>query len=363
MKAHTFFALSIAVLVALGAAVAAKMAGLFEKPAAPAQPVVEEVPIVVAQMNLYQGYGINSQMVTTTTIPKDSELYRSVQGKVLTNPAAAFDRVPQRNILAGEPILNSDLSEQALPETPQAPEGMVAVNVDVAKENALGGMIRRGQKVDVMLTTNIHPPGEPELGDVKSAIIARNVQVLTLRNRLIDVLEKDEPGKPIPFTLAASPYRAALIEQAKLKGTLSFLVPADEQAAPNPDDAAKSQAIRDGKLVISDADFNEIFQVEEPPAPEPPPTPEPPQVEPPPPPPPPLHVTRHFVGVDQTTTNYFNQAGERQSEDERIENALRRIQAANPPVPAVASTPPAISAIAPEPEQDAPYRVFSIPKQ
>jgi hypothetical protein len=54
-------------------------------------------------------------------------------------------------------------------------------------------------------------------------MLAHNVQIVAKRDTLYNIYAPLPPGQPIQFTLAANPYRAALIDYARHRGTLSLV--------------------------------------------------------------------------------------------------------------------------------------------
>jgi len=151
--------------------------------------------------------------------------------------------------------------------------------------------------VDVHLTTQIH------LGDrspvTQTASLARNVRVIAKRNILWNVLQSLPDDKPVNFTLEINPYRAALLEFAKDKGTLSLVpVPALEHnklearsrdllgakggiaaasfsepdSTEYKDEGARVEAFLRGDLSVGQSDLVRIFNLGTPPPPALPPS-------------------------------------------------------------------------------------------
>ena len=170
--------------------------------------------------------------------------------------------------------------------------GTRAVNVAITKDHAAGGLIQAGDWVDVHLTTQISMTNKAPI--TQTASLARNVRVIAKRNILWSVLQALPDDKPVNFTLETNPYRAALVEFAKDKGTLSLVpVPALEQTklearrreflAPNgriaaasysePDSAeyrdegARVAAFLRGDLSVGQSDLVRIFNLRTPPPP------------------------------------------------------------------------------------------------
>src|SRR4051812_19370075 len=113
MRASTLFALTVAVLLGLGVAVAVKMSGYFAKP--PEAPAVAkvDVPVLVAGRNLFAGDVIDPTGVGPRAMRPD-ELKEYEKNKDIYLPplaAAAALRVASKNIEADKPIRRDMLQE------------------------------------------------------------------------------------------------------------------------------------------------------------------------------------------------------------------------------------------------------------
>jgi Flp pilus assembly protein CpaB len=316
MRASTVFAIALSLLIALAAAAGAKYAGLFDRKAPP--PPGEKPPplkVLVATVNLYEDVTVMSDQVRVRDIQPEEERYlrdkygESWQSKLM--PAlvtAAHLRVAKINIPADQILLKEYFTDTALPEgIPERLEkGMRAVNVSVPKDDAAGGVIRRGEYVDVLLTTKVWN-ASTEQEEIRTAVIARGLKVIMKRNNLWTTLAADPDDKPLHFTLQANPYRAALIKYAQSYGQLSLQpVPAPEKTPsgsfsdPNSKEYANEdqrvEEILRGELTIGDKDLVRIFQLP------------PPAIKPPPPQP---TIVHHISGVaDAGKTVFYSQANQ-----------------------------------------------------
>ncbi|HZY86600.1 MAG TPA: Flp pilus assembly protein CpaB [Gemmataceae bacterium] len=255
MRASTLFALTAAVLLGLGVAIAAKMSGVFNRPRPePAKP--PEVLVLTATHNLFENFVIQGNDVKLRALrPEEMAYYEQHKDQYLPPVVqAAVMRVAKTNIEADRPILKSDLQTMGLAEPlkDRLVPGTRAVNVAIVKDHAVGGLIQAGDWVDIHLTTQI------SMGDkapvTQTGSLARNVRVIAKRNILWSVLQALPDDKPVNFTLEANPYRAALIEFAKDKGTLSLVpVPALDQNKLE----ARRRELLDPKNRIAAASFSE----------------------------------------------------------------------------------------------------------
>ncbi len=311
MKASTLFAITVSLLLGLGAVAGARYAGLFDKKDAPPPPAKEPpLRILVAAANLFEDVSVSSDQVMVVEIPSESPAYAKLkldQDKLLpARAAAAHLRVPKRNILAEEPLYKTLFRDHELPLriTERLDPGMKSVNVLVQKDKAAGGVLRIGEYVDVMLTSDVSFKGD-RLGDgLKTNCIARGCKVIMKRNSIWTSFGSDPDGKLLDFTLQANPYRASLIEFATNRGTLSLMPTStpptgsgsqsDLNSKEYSDEQGRVDAANRGEYSVSNADLIRIFGLV-------PPTP----VVPPPPP----KVTRNISGTEFVPSKVFSADG------------------------------------------------------
>lgn len=285
MKASTLFAITIAVFLGLTVVAAAKYSGIFNpKPPAP-QLAIERPKVLVAAKNLFENMTILPGDVAVREMTDTEEAhYREHKDKYLAPKVeAGAMRVLVRSIEADQPILREHLDDINLPQALNrrlSSPMMRAVNVAVPIERAAGGLIQRGEYVDVFLTTRVSVAGKPESAITQTAPIARNLKVIVKRNMLWNALAPVDPKKPINYTLETNPYRAALIEFARTKGELSLVSTATPQESLNPssrsvvsssfsDPASKEYQNEDervaefqrGERAIGDTDLERIFNL------------------------------------------------------------------------------------------------------
>lgn len=311
MKASTLFAVTVSLLLGLGAVAGARYAGLFKKDEAP--PAAKEPPIrvLVAANNMFEGVVVTSDQAVVVEVPPEAPGYAKLkanQDKLLPpRPAAVSSRIPRQHITADEPLYKAMFADISLPEriTERLDPGMRSVNVSVQKDRAAGGAIRVGEYVDVMLTSDINYKGERFGDGLKTNCIARGCKVIMKRNNPWAALGSDPDDKPLNFTLQANPYRAGLIEFAINKGTLSLLPTtapqptttgsfADLNSREYADEQTRVDLMNKNDYPITNADLVRIFNLV-------PPTP----VAPPPPP----KVTRNIAGVDFVSSKVFSADG------------------------------------------------------
>lgn len=277
MRASTLFALSAAILLGLGAVVFAKYSGWFDK-----TPVAETkkgpYKILVARGNLFEGTAVTADDVIVRNVRED-ELpeYMKNQSKLLPPVAlAAHLRVLARSVRADQPLTLDDFADLALPKsmTGRLDPNMRAVNVTLAPDQAGGGLLQTDERVDVYLTADICSDPKCTSKVTRTAQIARGARIIVKRNNLWRVMAPVET-KSATYTLETNPYRAALIEYAKAKGTLT-LVPApsarevkggkkggfsDPTSEEYRDEDTRVTSILAGEITVGDEDLYRIFHV------------------------------------------------------------------------------------------------------
>jgi Flp pilus assembly protein CpaB len=297
MRASTLFALTVAVLIGLGVAIAAKLGGYFSTPP-PVEPPAKrpDIMILAAAHNLFAGDLIDVSGVRVRALkPEEFAHYDKNRDQYLPAlQSAAALRITRRNIYADEPILKECLQEMARPEALHSrllPQ-MRAVNLSLTKEHSAGGLIQVGDWVDVFLTSKID--NAQEATTTRTACIIPKVRVIAKRNSLWPIFAPLPDDKPVNFTLEVNPYRAALLEFSRAKGLLTMApLPLEEKhnletrrgkmlesatgirpvhflKAGTPDANAEDERVAGfarGELVVSEFDLIRIFGLTTPPPP------------------------------------------------------------------------------------------------
>jgi Flp pilus assembly protein CpaB len=287
MKASTLFALTIALVLGLGAAAGAKYFGIFNKTTAAETPQPKPEPppmILVAGTNLFKGIALTEKDVRLRAArPEEIDDLRINKGKYLPAVTSAINlRVPKENITADTPIRLDHLEPQDYDNLEKRLEPyMRAVNVQVAKWRSGGGALQLGDRVDVWLLTEVHT-SDGGAKTLRSACLARDCKIIMKRDLLFTVLKTDPDDEPISFTLQANPYRAALIHYAQEKGLITLEPRPKPRAAMLPiaptasrpnfsiddskeyrDENQRVEAIDNGELSVSDIDLVRVFGLPE----------------------------------------------------------------------------------------------------
>jgi len=286
MKASTLFILSIALLVGLGAAAAARYVGLFDKRNGGEVVIREDtINVLVAAADLHKGIAITSENVRIRELRSDERSYFDQNRANILPPvvSAAFLRIPN-NLIKADSILRRKDFQDDLPDalSLRLDEDMRGVTVGIPKDRSAGGVLQLGEYVDVWLTCTICEGPNCERPMIRKAQIAKDCRIIVKRNNLRTVTSVDSDDKPISYTLQANPYRAALIEYAQYKGQLSLMPVFSKDATPleakrptqsmprsftdmnskqYADEDIKIQQVKLGDLVVGDEDLERIFKL------------------------------------------------------------------------------------------------------
>jgi Flp pilus assembly protein CpaB len=222
MRASTIFALCLALLVGLAAAVVNRLVN-FKPPVAEVKVVTPSV--LVAGRNIFAGDLIQPAWVKVRPMRPEEEASFAKTKDLLLPPVAeaVYLRVALANLRADEPILKDHLQEFAKPESlsKRLLPNARAVGVAVSKDRCAGGLIQVGEWVDVLLTSVIdHGEGSPV--GTQTAVICPRVRILAKRNQLWPVFQAISENE-VQFTLELNTYRASLMEFARTKGALSLV--------------------------------------------------------------------------------------------------------------------------------------------
>jgi Flp pilus assembly protein CpaB len=202
------------------------MSGFFNRPQEPPPPVKPEILVLAADHNLFENFVLQTTDVKVRSLrPEEMAHYEKNKDQYLPPLVqAAALRVLKKNLEADQPLLREHLQSFAFAEplNQRLLPSMRAVNLEISKDRSAGGMIQVGDWVDVHLTSAVGA-NDDKAPSTHTASIARFVRVVAKRNVLWPVLAPLPEDKPVNFTLEANPYRAALIEFAKDKGTITLV--------------------------------------------------------------------------------------------------------------------------------------------
>lgn len=227
---------------------------------------VESILVLVANRELQKGIAITSADVRVRELaPSERQLYEQIRDRVMPPMVSAAQlKIPLQKIKADDILKRTDFQEE-LPEAVSLPleEGMRSVNVSVPKDRCSGGVIQKGEHVDVLLTSRISNDPKYPNAETKTAMLARDCRVIMKRKSMVPIRATilDVEG-PIIHTLEVNPYRAALIEYAQHKGLISLIPRHDDKTLPvDKEEQERIDATKKDGFKITDADVMQIFGI------------------------------------------------------------------------------------------------------
>ncbi|MCJ2178713.1 Flp pilus assembly protein CpaB [Novosphingobium sp. 2580] len=173
--------------------------------------------VVVAMQDMAFGSAITQQNVRLAAWPADSV----PQGAFTSIDEVTKNRVALRPIVIGEPVLASKVSGANGRATLSAnlPEGMLAFTVKISADSGVGGYVRPGDIVDVLLTRQI--PGDGADGDDKMTdVVLQAVPVLGIDLISDEQQTKAQVGKTA--TLQVTTQQAQKLALATKVGALDL---------------------------------------------------------------------------------------------------------------------------------------------
>jgi pilus assembly protein CpaB len=219
----TWLSLSVALLIGLLTALAARSFLSHQIRAISESTKRETVDVVVAKTELAAGDKLSSQNLAVRKVPVDfaqsgalrPEDFSRVQGK-----AIAF------NLRSGEMIMWSQMETQRAPTfSARLAPGRRAITVVVDEINSISGMLEPGDLIDLMFAME-------QNGQKVVVPLLQSVQVMATGQRVADDPKSGEKTQFATVTLDATPEQARSIIIARETGKLTALLRNPEDKAP-----------------------------------------------------------------------------------------------------------------------------------
>lgn len=186
----------------------------------------EPVEIVVASEDIPGRGTLSGINLAKKSVPASGAGHRNI-------PAAEFERIlgarVREGVGAGEPILWSDIenpsSEQRFSRS--VPRGRRAFTVEADLLSSFAGLLRPGDRVDILHEREAGSGFRPLLSDVPILAVDRSVR---------EVREGEEPAEASTLTLSLLPAESVRLAHASRNGRVSFLLrnPNDRDPFPAP---------------------------------------------------------------------------------------------------------------------------------
>lgn len=192
----------------------------------------EPVEVVVASENIPEGGTLSGINLAKKAIPASGAGQRNI-------PAAEFERIlgghVRGGIEEGEPVLWSDLEDPGATHrlSRSIPSGRRAITVDADPLSSFAGLLRPGDRIDIL--------HEREAGSGFSPLL-HDVPVLAVDRWVRDRPESEGPAEVSTITLSLLPAESIRIAHASRNGRVTFLL-------RNPEDRSlpASESRRFGK--------------------------------------------------------------------------------------------------------------------
>lgn len=207
------------------------------------QKVEDTVPVLIAKQEIPPGVFIEAAQVAFEQRPR-----ANVPEGAVTDASQYENRSLKVRAYPGDIILQAKLGDKGVTgASASIPKGMRVVTVPVTMTSVHSGMIRPGDRVDVVLTFKAaHIPGQPQVSKTKTVL--EYIEVFA-----IDRIREGEGGgdsskgaKVDNLSLLVTPAQANLLQLARSMGEL-------QMALRNVDDKD------DGKVAIVDTQiFDEL---------------------------------------------------------------------------------------------------------
>lgn len=272
--------LLIAVLVAV--LVQASLGG-GKKKKEPVVAEVKNVQILVAAKNLSIGTELTNENMKWKDWPEAGVFDGAIVRKDNKKPAEALTGRLRRSLGEGEPVMKSALVSESDGNFVAASlrDGMRAVGMDVKPSMIVGGLLKPGDYVDVIMTyknkityggpdpgSRINDMLELNLDKYATETILQNVRVLAVGDNIKDVVEADAAGgkkktkkaKVKTIVMEVDLRGAEVLSLAKSMGKLTFAM---RKLGDDKFYDAQYRVITDERLTeITDEIYSDILEIQ-----------------------------------------------------------------------------------------------------
>ena len=205
---------------------------LLQQQAAPAPTPVPAARIVVAAQDIPDRTAVQASMLTLKDWPQDM-----VPVGATTESQDLIGKITSGRIVAGEPVLLSKVSSETATSglAPTLPPGLVAMVLSLSPVAAVGGAVRTGDSVDILLSLDygVYNEQGDESKDLHTTFYS--IQDVPILEALIPASAKTETGtlgatsqasmgSAVVVTILVTPQDALLLKYAREKGTIDLVL-------------------------------------------------------------------------------------------------------------------------------------------
>ncbi|MCL4440413.1 MAG: Flp pilus assembly protein CpaB [Firmicutes bacterium] len=185
------------------------------------------VNVAIAKVKIPAREVINEQMVEFTEMPSNY-----VNPTALGSPGEVLGKITKSEIYPGEQIIKNKIASTNDPGEGLAmmvEPGRRAMTVAVNDVTGIAGMLRPGDKVDVLGTVVVGK-------DTITSTIVQNIKILAVNRATANSSNDNKQPQTGTLTLSLSPYEAQHVTLASEKGTIRVLLrtPADTEKVNVP---------------------------------------------------------------------------------------------------------------------------------
>lgn len=178
------------------------------------------VSVVVARQTIPFGEPVRLEMLTTRILPSDYVEDRHIED---TRMRDLVGLPLAQTVRAGESIMSTDLSELSNYRrtlSGEIPTGNRAITLQVPYQSSFAGLLRPGDRVDVILIT-----GEMRGELISATILLQNALVLAIGQTIEgQVSETGTSSRLRSITLQVGPADGARLAHARVEGQIHFLL-------------------------------------------------------------------------------------------------------------------------------------------
>ncbi len=202
------------------------LVGSYEEALQAANRSDDEVMVIVAARDLYQGVPVTEADLYAVQMPT-----RYLPTGVFLSPEHVVGRIPRERILANELVRGARLSnpEEGSGLNGVIPRGLRAVSVDIGDGAALSGFLQPGSYVDVLVT--LQSDSGQAHGSPQTRTALQAVFVLGVNGRLAKG-EATQRSARSSVTLLLSPARAEQLTHAQILGELVLSLRPNDDVEP-----------------------------------------------------------------------------------------------------------------------------------
>lgn len=225
-------------------------------------PPIETVSVLVARQEIEPGMKLEESQVSFESLPREA-----VPPGAVTEAAQYEDRALKSRAYPGDVILQAKLGEKGqYGASTSIRPGLRVVTVPVNMTTVHSGMIRPGDRVDVLVTYSIRRPGRNETQRTKTVL--EFIEVFAIdRMREAEGSDSSKGAKVENLSVLVTPEQAHLLMLASSKGKLQMALRNSADTEQANVSAIDDKIFDDAKASLGPEDSSDTKPAAAPPAP------------------------------------------------------------------------------------------------